>query len=467
MQPQAGRSGTSRESLHAALLDYARSPGKYPVAQRQPALLYSSIREILQIAVGRAAASPDKAEQDAACFFVRSALFHPGADHYALLGLTRDVSAADLKDRYRLLMRLIHPDFSAGAAGRWPADGAVRVNLAYDTLSSAVKRHAYDATLGTPPPHAPGRIEHRRVAPTRRPAGGMTAQARYKRIVMVCGGAGGLIFLGLLTSGPDNVHLVQRQPAVRLPAPVVAQIEPAAIASPPPAPALARAPAPEVIAAPARAPVQAAPAAPAVPVPVSRQAATPKAVAVAPPPQPALAPAARPAIAVVAASPAPAPGPATPQPVPTPAVPVAQVVAPVVAVAPPPPAPPAPAARPAPVAGLSLAEAQPLLSVLLLHLESGRGDRLLNMLERDARSQPGAQALSRQYERLVEGMKPLRLSHVDFKAEPADGRLLVIGNIGLQGGEPSSPGRKFIVRAEFASRAGNVVMTSLSGEPGN
>lgn len=89
------------------------------------------------------------------------------------------------------------------------------------------------------------------------------------------------------------------------------------------------------------------------------------------------------------------------------------------------------------------------------------------MLEREARGQPGAQALSRHYDRLVDGMRPVRLSHVEFKAEPGDGRLLVTGNIGLQGGEQSGPGKKIVVRAEFASRAGNIVMIGLSGEPGN
>ena len=104
---------------------------------------------------------------------------------------------------------------------------------------------------------------------------------------------------------------------------------------------------------------------------------------------------------------------------------------------------------------------------MLQHLESGRGERLIDMLDRSARNAPGAQALSRQYDVLVEGMRPVRLSHVEFKAEPADGRLLVIGNIRLQVGESTigSTGKKLIVRAEFASRDGTVVMTGLSGMP--
>ena len=118
---------------------------------------------------------------------------------------------------------------------------------------------------------------------------------------------------------------------------------------------------------------------------------------------------------------------------------------------------------------MSLAEAQPLLSILLQHLESGRGDRLIDLLDREARNKPGAQALSRQYDGLVEGMHPVRLSHIEFKAEPADGRLLVTGQFRLHVGEQTigSLGKKMVLRAEFASREGTVVMTGLSSVAGN
>jgi hypothetical protein len=134
------------------------------------------------------------------------------------------------------------------------------------------------------------------------------------------------------------------------------------------------------------------------------------------------------------------------------------------------PAPvPLPQPRPVPVAGVSLAEVQPLLSLLLQHLESGRGERLIDLLDREARAKPAAQALSQQYDGLVDGMRPVRLSHVEFKSEPADGRLLVTGHIRLQVGEHTigSMGKKMVLRAEFALRQGAVVMTGLSGAPGN
>jgi len=448
MQQEAGRTDTPREGLHAALLDYARSPGKYPVAQRQPALLFASIREILHIAIGRDA--DNKAAQEAACFFIRSALFYAGADHYALLGMAHDADAAALKDRYRLLMRLIHPDFSLADASSWPADSAVRVNMAHDVLSSPLRRRDYDAALAAAQHRPHTRVEHRRIDLPRRVPAGLMSRSGYKKIVVVCGAAGGLVLGGLFMSGRDGVQLVQRRTVPKGPVAVVAP-----------------APAPIVVAT--MAPLQQLIVATAQPLPTPAVE-----IAMAPPPPP---PPPRAAIVAPAPTPKAAKTPViAPPPIVVAAAPVAVPVAvPVMVVAPPPPpaplppqpAPPPPPPRPAPVAGLSLAEAQPLLSVLLQHLESGRGERLINMLEREARSQPGVQALSRNYERLIEGMRPVRLSHVDFKAEPADGRLLVVGNIGLQGGEQNSPGKKIVVRAEFASRAGSVVMIGLSGEPGN
>jgi hypothetical protein len=130
---------------------------------------------------------------------------------------------------------------------------------------------------------------------------------------------------------------------------------------------------------------------------------------------------------------------------------------------------PAPPPRHAPVPGVSLAEVQPLLSQLLQHLESGRGERLIDLLDREARSKSGAQALSQQYDGLVDGKKPVRLSHVEFKSEPADGRLLITGHVRLQVGEQTigSMGKKMVLRAEFALRQGAVVMTGLSGALGN
>ncbi|ROZ66182.1 hypothetical protein EEB15_26775 [Ramlibacter sp. WS9] len=99
--------------------------------------------------------------------------------------------------------------------------------------------------------------------------------------------------------------------------------------------------------------------------------------------------------------------------------------------------------------------------MLLLQLESGRGERLLNLLERDARNAPAARALARQFDGLVAGAHPVKLAKVEFRAEPADGRLFVVGHVRLHTGDASAA-KPLALRIEFMSREGTVVMTGLS-----
>lgn len=493
MHNPASPDGPSRAALRAALLDYCHSPGKYQVGLRQPKLLFAELREILQVAVGREehASANGKAEsaslRDAARFFVRTALLYPGADHYALLGLDRKAEGADLKDRYRLMMRLLHPDFAGPGAGAWPMDAAVRVNRAYDILSSAVQRREYDGRLGQMRSAAsvPGSDARRpRLEP--QPVGADTRQSRFKTLAAVCAlAAAALVVVSLFGTGSsDTVHLVQRA-TVQPPAVRVAMEDPAPLAQAVaanlrevkaeelsrPAVSPAKSPGPQIVlAAPLAAPLAAAQKHVDLPRPAPTQ------VAARPAPSPPPPAASQPILervmqftrsTQVVVAPAPAPPPSEPK------VEVAVVVTPlVVAPAPQPaliaPAPtvqPAPAPRAAPKPGPSLMEAQPLLSQLLQVMESGRGERILNLLEPDARTKPSALALSRQYDSLVEGARPVRVSHVEFKAEPGDGRLLVIGYFRVMAGEQTigTIGKKMMVRAEFISRDGNVVITGLSG----
>ncbi|MBA2676476.1 MAG: hypothetical protein H0U68_22725 [Ramlibacter sp.] len=122
----------------------------------------------------------------------------------------------------------------------------------------------------------------------------------------------------------------------------------------------------------------------------------------------------------------------------------------------------APAARPNP--GITMAEVHPILSRLLQQLESGAGERVIGLLDRDARAAPAAQALLRQYNHLVEGARQVKVANAQFRAEPQEGRLVVIGQVLMQVGDPQAgtTPREFAVQAEFVSRDGAVVMTQLA-----
>jgi len=86
--------GTAWPALAASLLDFEAHPGRYPLAAREPRLLFDHGTELLSLASGRAV--PGLPQDDtlqaqlrkAARFFVRTAMLRPGADHYTLMGLT-------------------------------------------------------------------------------------------------------------------------------------------------------------------------------------------------------------------------------------------------------------------------------------------------------------------------------------------------------------------------------------------
>jgi hypothetical protein len=492
MRDATDSADSSRAALRLALLDYSRSPGKYQVALRQPQFLFAALREVLQIAVGRDGENGAGVNQesislrDSARFFVRTALLYPGADHYALLGLDRRTENPELKDRYRLMMRLLHPDFSGPGAGNWPADAAVRVNRAYDTLSSAVQRRLYDESLVQVHSAGVQGVDIRRPRPIPPPIEDDARQSRFKKLAVAGALAGaGLGIVGLFaTSSSDTVQLVQRtraqseavvlatpereqpRPVTHQPA-IKPQETPVQLQPVPATPAANLAQSQTAVAAPP-APAQKR-------VEVARATAMPQAVghpsAALPSPAPAAEPIPQRVMEIVREARAAA---TPPPPAPEPKLQVATVTVPVITPPPSPaapvlvsapPLPAAPPPRPALKPGPTLMEAQPLLSQLLQVMESGRGERILNLLDAEARNKPSAQALSRQYDSLVDGARPVRVSHVEFKAQPGDGRLLVVGYFRVMAGEQTigSIGKKMVLRAEFVSREGNVVITGLSG----
>lgn len=187
--------------LLPALLDFERSPGRFPVALREPRPLFEHIGSVMLLAAGRPvpglpvvpAIGPEL--RRAARFFVRTVMLRPGSDPFTLLGLKVDFEPAQLREHYRLMIRLTHPDFEA-AGERWPADAATRINLAHDLLSSPQQR-ANGAWAGVPtrprpllPRPAPAREKAR--------ARGWSARAR-----LALAGTGALFMAGaFLLMGP-------------------------------------------------------------------------------------------------------------------------------------------------------------------------------------------------------------------------------------------------------------------------
>lgn len=139
--------------LLPALLAFERSPGRYPVALREPRPLFTHIGSVMRLAAGRpvpglpASASTHPELRRAARFFVRTVMLRPGSDPYTLLGLTPDFEPLQLREHYRLMIRLTHPDFDA-AGERWPADAATRINLANDLLSWRQRGHNAQSCSG-------------------------------------------------------------------------------------------------------------------------------------------------------------------------------------------------------------------------------------------------------------------------------------------------------------------------------
>ncbi|RYF13491.1 MAG: hypothetical protein EOO30_21135, partial [Comamonadaceae bacterium] len=216
------------ETVRRALLDYYEAPGKHRLQLRQPAILFSSVPVVLQLAARSATGGRREAQvREAASFFIRAAMLYPGADHYALFGLESRKEPVDLKERYRLVMRLIHPDFAV--AGEWPADAAIRVNRAYDVLSSPMQRRAYDEQLAAQR-GASGRADDAGARDARR-----ARMHRFATAAVVVAAALGALLI--LAPSPRPVSLVQKRPATPSPAPPPASTFPQAYA-PAPAPAL-------------------------------------------------------------------------------------------------------------------------------------------------------------------------------------------------------------------------------------
>ena len=76
-------------------------------------------------------------------------------DHYATLGLASRCTANDIREAYRLLAKLHHPDRHGGSAEA--VARTQELNAAYETLGDPDRRREYDEARAAARPHGGGR----------------------------------------------------------------------------------------------------------------------------------------------------------------------------------------------------------------------------------------------------------------------------------------------------------------------
>lgn len=453
---------TNWSALRAALLDFERAPGRHAVARREPRPLFEHTRTVLQLAAGRKlpalealalGADAEAALRQAARYFVRTVLLRPGADHFAVLGLVPDCDAAAVREHYRLMIRMTHPDFAASGEA-WPADAAARINLANYRLSTAENRAAEAADvqrrLGKAPKPKPTGLARRPLGtwmPRTPPALGDREGAWFsRRATMAWAGAGAVVTAGVLmligTGGNERSLAMRKSTAV--PEPLLAAA-PALVVPADPVPAVPEAPV-----------LPGAPVITETPAPVTKDPNLATSARLAPLP----AAGAVPVLAAVARPPSAEPEPkSAPAPAPAPAV--------VPALA---PAATSPAPAPAPVVEpptrLTLADVQPTLSQVLGSLPGARGELLTQWVGADWRTTPANLRFANELNRLMAGQKVLQVGQVQLQASRASGQLVVAGvvQLQLQAGSQQPHQRDLSLRAHFEGPEGRPVLTQLVTE---
>ncbi len=104
---------------------------------------------LLQLAAGRTplvleSSAPGSAQFESAERFLANIVFSPKNSYFTLLCVDRDAPDDVLRENYRRLIALVHPD--ARPIG-FPTDAAARVNLGYAVLSNLAARTSYAESL--------------------------------------------------------------------------------------------------------------------------------------------------------------------------------------------------------------------------------------------------------------------------------------------------------------------------------
>lgn len=171
-------SASAPETLLSLALSFYRDPlsfqdllqGRSNLPEGVETILLAASGGVGQDQVAPAGGTPEEVQQ-AAMFFIEQVLLAPNADYYRLLGLGPQATETKIREHYRLLMRLFHPDRRV-SQNDWQAVYAARVTQAYNVLRRPQSRSEYDA-LRVPPldhsaaPRPPVSIRSARRPPAR------------------------------------------------------------------------------------------------------------------------------------------------------------------------------------------------------------------------------------------------------------------------------------------------------------
>ena len=83
---------------------------------------------------------------DGANFVISKMHFNPESNYYITLGLSQNVSSEEIRERWKKLMLLYHPD-RQGGDNSWVSERAKKVNEAYSILKDNEKRQSFDRRL--------------------------------------------------------------------------------------------------------------------------------------------------------------------------------------------------------------------------------------------------------------------------------------------------------------------------------
>jgi len=148
----------------ARIIAWHRAPSGTALPWLNPmASLPPDVRLVLRAAAGEAAsvkgttatdASADE-RRAAAMRFIREVLLAPNASYYRNLGVERDAPIERIRDHYRELISIFHPDRLYAKASPGDAALAPRLNEAYNALKHPESRARYDRTHGAAAEPAP------------------------------------------------------------------------------------------------------------------------------------------------------------------------------------------------------------------------------------------------------------------------------------------------------------------------